>query len=84
MDPITFIGSIAALCTTISFLPQVIKVRRTRHTADLSLPMYIIFSLGVLLWTYYGVLTGSWPIMLANTITLGLSLYIVAMKIRYK
>ena len=84
MDSITFIGSIAALCTTISFLPQVIKVRRTRHTADLSLPMYVIFSLGVLLWTCYGVMTGSWPIMLANTITLGLSLYIVAMKVKYK
>ena len=84
MSQVDLIAGIAGACTTVSFLPQVIKVYRTRHTKDLSLPMYIIFSLGVLLWTRYGILINSWPIIIANGITLMLSVYILAMKIRYK
>ena len=78
------IATIAGICTTASFLPQVIKVCRTRHTQDLSLPMYVIFSCGVFLWMCYGILMRSWPIMIANGTTFILSVYILAMKIRYK
>lgn len=84
MDSINIVGSIAAFCTTIAFFPQVIKVYRTKHTHDLSLPMYIIFSCGVSMWLVYGVLTHSLPIIIANIITLGLSFYILVMKIKYK
>ena len=78
------VGTVAAVCTTISFLPQVMKVYRTKHTSDLSLPMYIIFSIGVFMWMCYGFLTGSLPIILANAITLVLCTYILAMKMTYK
>ncbi len=84
MTHISFIGTIAAICTTISFLPQVVKVYRTRHTSDLSLPMYIIFSFGVFLWMCYGFLTAFLPIILANAVTLVCCVYILAMKIKYK
>jgi len=84
MDNIHLISSIAGICTTMSFLPQVIKVYRTRHTKDLSLPMYIIFSCGVFMWMYYGYLVQSIPIMIANGITFTLSAYILVMKIRFK
>ena len=84
MDKITVIGSIAAVCTTISFLPQAIKIYRTKHTSDLSLPMFVIFSFGVLMWLCYGFVTNSLPIILGNGITFGLAVYILAAKIRYK
>ncbi|MFA6079026.1 MAG: SemiSWEET transporter [Candidatus Omnitrophota bacterium] len=84
LDAITLIGSIGAFCTTISFLPQVIKVNRTKHARDLSLPMYVIFSIGVLFWMWYGILTASLPIIAANGVTFLFCIYILVMKIRYK
>ena len=78
------VGTIAAICTTISFLPQVIKVYRTKHTGDLSLPMYIIFSFGVFGWLCYGFITGFLPIIFANAITLVFCAYILMMKLKYK
>lgn len=84
MDQTTLIGTIAAFCTTISFLPQVIRIRRTRHAKDLSLVMYIILAFGVLCWLIYGILLNSAPIIAANAITLILCSYIIRMRIKYK
>lgn len=83
MDVVTIVGSVAATCTTVAFLPQVIKVRRTRHAKDLSLPMYVIFCLGVACWLWYGFLTDSLPIIIANIVTLGLGVYILVMKVKF-
>lgn len=84
MDHVTIIGTIAATCTTISFLPQVIKVYRSKHARDLSLPMYVIFSIGVICWLFYGLLVRSIPIVTANAVTFVLCAYILSMKIRYR
>lgn len=84
MDRIILVGTIAAICTTISFLPQVIKIYRTKHVRDLSLSMYILFSFGVLCWLFYGILLKSIPVIVANAITLVLSIYILLMKIKYQ
>jgi len=83
VDIVTAVGSIAAFCTTVAFLPQVVKVYRTKHARDLSLPMYVIFSFGVLGWLVYGFLDNSLPIIIANIITLVLALYILGMKVKY-
>jgi MtN3 and saliva related transmembrane protein len=83
VDNITLIGTIAATCTTIAFLPQVIKTHRTRHVRDLSLPMYVIFTFGVMLWFAYGIMTDSMPIIAANLITFVLCLYILYLKLKY-
>ena len=83
MDNIFLLGTSAALFTTISFLPQVIKAHKTRETKDLSLVMYIIFSIGLMLWTIYGVLLNSAPIIAANAITLMMCSYIVYLKVKY-
>ena len=61
-----WIGSTAATLTTTAFMPQAWKVWRTRHTADISLGMYILFTLGVALWLAYGILLESWPIIIAT------------------
>jgi MtN3 and saliva related transmembrane protein len=84
MDITTLIGSMAAFCTTVSFLPQVIKIYRMRETRDISLLMYVIFSIGIFLWLCYGVMISSMPIIIANSITITLSLYILAMKVKYR
>ncbi len=83
IDMTTVIGLIAAALTTVSFLPQVSKIIKTRHTKDISLLMYAIFSLGILLWLIYGILLGSLPIILANGVTLILVVFVLILKIRY-
>jgi len=76
-------GSAAAALTTIAFIPQAWKVWRTSHTADISLGMYILFTAGVALWLAYGLLLDSWPIIIANAITLLLAGTVLAMKIKF-
>lgn len=83
MQATDLIGSIAATLTTISFIPQVWRVWTTRHTRDISLSMYIAFTCGVALWLLYGILLGSWPIIIANAITVCLAGAVLFMKIRF-
>lgn len=78
-----FIGSLAAVLTTASFVPQVWHTWRSRDVAGISLGMYIAFAVGVFLWLVYGLMLGAWPIVVANAITLALAVAILAMKIRW-
>ena len=78
----TTIGLIAALLTTLSFLPQGIKVIRTKNTEGISLLMYLMFVTGVALWLIYGFLIKDQAITLANLVTLLLALPILIIKIR--
>jgi MtN3 and saliva related transmembrane protein len=78
------IGVLAGTLTTISFVPQVVKIWKSKHARDISLGMFVIFSSGVLLWLFYGIETGAMPVVVANAVTLGLSLTILAFKIRYR
>ena len=77
------IGTLAACLTTASFVPQVWHSLRSRDVSGISLGMYLVFTVGVALWLVYGVLLGAWPIIVANTITLLLSLAILAMKLKF-
>jgi MtN3 and saliva related transmembrane protein len=77
------IGFVAAILTTVSFLPQVLKVWQTRSARDVSLGMYLLLSLGVALWLIYGVFIHSWPIILSNLITLILASIVLAMKVKF-
>ena len=78
-----WIGSAAATLTTTDFIPQAWKVWRTRHTTDISLGMYALFTLGVALWLIYGTLLESWPIVIANCITLLLAGAVLIMKLKF-
>ena len=77
------IGALAATLTTIAFVPQAWLIWKTRCAAGISLGMYSIFTTGVALWLLYGYAIGSWPVMVANALTLGLALFIMGMKIRF-
>ena len=77
------IGSVAAVLTTASFIPQAWHSFKTRDVSGISLSMYSVFTLGVALWLLYGVLLQSWPLMIANSITLVLASAILGMKLRF-
>tara|TARA_B100000927_G_C16408663_1_gene446417 strand:- start:79 stop:339 length:261 start_codon:yes stop_codon:yes gene_type:complete len=69
IDQNEIIGFIAAVCTTFAFLPQVIKVWKTKQTKGLSLRMYTIMFIGICLWFVYGLRINSLSIILANIVT---------------
>jgi MtN3 and saliva related transmembrane protein len=75
-------GYFAAACTTIAFIPQAIKVHKTKEIQDISLGMFALTTIGVLLWFIYGIMISSLPVIIANFITFILSLYIFIMKIK--
>lgn len=77
------IGSVAASLTTVSFVPQVWQVWKTRQTQAISLGMYSLFTLGVALWLVYGILLVSWPIIIANSITVVLAGAVLVMKLKF-
>lgn len=78
-----WIGYLAAALTTGAFLPQVVKVWRTRSVADISLGMYVGFVLGVALWIVYGILIRSVPVVAANGATLALATAVLVAKVRF-
>jgi MtN3 and saliva related transmembrane protein len=71
--PHEWVGFIAAILTTVSFVPQAALTLRTRSAEGVSLPMYTLFTAGVALWLVYGVLTRAWPVIVANAVTLALA-----------
>ena len=73
INNIELIGLTAAILTTIAFVPQVIKVIRSKKTNNLSLTTYVIFTIGVGLWLVYGLFKKSISMILGNGITLVLS-----------
>jgi len=83
MTAIDWIGSAAATLTTTSFIPQAVRIFRTCHTTDISLGMYTLFTFGVSLWLVYGIQLSSWPIIVANAVTLLLAGTVLAMKIKF-
>lgn len=84
MNLTDLIGTLAAVLTTISFLPQALHTFRTKDVRGISLSMYSAFTLGVALWLVYGLLLGAWPVVIANVITLALASAILVMKLRYR
>jgi MtN3 and saliva related transmembrane protein len=84
MDFVTLIGVAAAVLTTTAFMPQAVKVWRTRSTGDISLAMWSVLVVGIVLWLTYGVLIGDLPLILANGVTLLPAVTVLAFKLRYK
>jgi MtN3 and saliva related transmembrane protein len=80
---VDLIGALASALTTFAFIPQVWRVWKTRSAHDLSLPMYLIFTTGVVLWLVYGLMIGAWPIIAGNAITLFLAGAVLAMKLKF-
>jgi MtN3 and saliva related transmembrane protein len=80
---VEFLGSSAAVCTTLCWAPQAAKIIREKQTGGISVVTQTVFTLGVALWAVYGFLVHRWPLLAANIVTFALSLTILLLKFRY-
>ncbi len=80
---INCLGLLAAFCTTISFVPQLVKVWRSRSANDISLGMFTLMTTGIALWLTYGIAILDMPLIVANAITLCLAASILVMKLKH-
>ena len=78
------IGLFAGVLTTAAFVPQVRHSLRTRDLAGISLRMYSLFTVGVALWAIYGIILGSWPVLITNVITFTLASIVLLLKVKHK
>lgn len=81
MNWIDVLGYAAAVCSTVSFVPQALRILKTRDTGAISAPMYALTTLGFALWLAYGVAKVEWPLILTNGICLVLAAFILVMTI---
>lgn len=84
LDLDNLVGYGAAVLTTVAFVPQALKSWQTRDLSGVSLPMYSLFTAGVAMWFVYGVMLGSWPIIIANAITIILASVVLTLKLMHR
>jgi MtN3 and saliva related transmembrane protein len=77
------VGTGAALCSMTSFGPQIVKIWRERDASSVSLRMYLVTVTGFILWSAYGVLIGSWPVIASNIVCLAMSGAVLGLKWRF-
>lgn len=80
---VDWIGLAAAITTTLCWVPQAVRIIKTRETKAISLVAQSALAFGIVLWLIYGIAKADLPLILANTVTLGLLVVILALKIRY-
>jgi MtN3 and saliva related transmembrane protein len=78
------VGALAAMCSTTSFAPQLVKLWRDKQGGEVSLGMYVLTVSAFVLWSVYGLMLGSWPLMVANLVSLALASAILILKLRYR
>ncbi|HEX8232996.1 MAG TPA: SemiSWEET transporter [Caulobacteraceae bacterium] len=80
---IDIVGGAAGACSMASFVPQIVKILRERRAEAISRRMYVVTVTGFSLWTAYGVMLKSWPIMVTNSVCLGLTATILALRLKF-
>jgi MtN3 and saliva related transmembrane protein len=83
VNPGDALGFVAGTLTTVAFVPQLVRIIKTRSAHDISWWMFGIFSVGVVLWLWYGIRAEALPLVIANVVTLGLAAAILILKWRY-
>ena len=84
IDSFEIIGLIAAVLTTSAYVPQVYKTWKTKSAGNISLTMYLVMFVGIILWLIYGIHLNSLAMILANIVTIILTLIIIVFKLKYK
>jgi len=79
----TIIGYVAGTLTTVAYLAQVLRTLKHKSTKDISLSMYLMLCTGIAMWLVYGIFIHSWPVIIANAVTLALSGSVLVMKIKF-
>ncbi len=77
------VGIMAAVCTTIGFIPQIVRGIRTKRLDDVSPAMYILLMFGVSLWVSYGIHLGDKIIIVANSVAVSFSALILILRYKY-
>lgn len=83
MSSADWVGYLAGILTTVAFIPQVIRLWRTRSARDISLGMYWAFTAGVALWLVYGLMIDALPVVITNGVTLVLAGAVLLLKLRF-
>ncbi|HRE62786.1 MAG TPA: SemiSWEET family transporter [Ferruginibacter sp.] len=78
------VGYVGGVMSSISFLPQVIKIWKTKSAKDLSMLTLIFLTCNITLWLTYGILIGSTPLWLTNAIVLSMVVCMIYFKIKFK
>ena len=84
MNALDLLGLVATCFTTSSFVPQVWRTWKTRDVSGISLPTYVIITIGLALWLVYGWLRGDMPLMVANAVMVVLTGAITVTKLRFE
>ena len=84
MPDSNLIGLFAGTLTTVSFIPQVVRIWRRRHAEDISTGMFVIFIAGVALWLLYGIRVDAAPVIVANAVTLILASLVLVLKYHFR
>ena len=77
-------GTVAAIFTTGCFIPQLVKIIKTKQTGDLSLEMYLMFTAGITCWEIYGILIKAPPVIISNFLSILMNGTIIFYKLKYK
>lgn len=83
MTKLTILGTLAAVCTTIAFLPQTLQIIKTKQCKDLSLMSYVIYVIGLLAWLLYGIGINDYILIVGQIISLVIALLIISCKLIY-
>ncbi|HJZ19157.1 MAG TPA: SemiSWEET transporter [Candidatus Nanoarchaeia archaeon] len=84
MNLTIIVGFFAGALTTVSYIPQAIKVWKSKSTKDLSLITFLLLILGLSLWLTYGILLKDLPLIIANAVAISLIFVILLHKLKYK
>lgn len=82
-ETVEILGLIAGALTTLAYVPQVVKVWRSRSARDISLGMFLLMNVGIALWLVYGLLIGSPGLIAANIVTLCLTAAVLVAKLKF-
>jgi MtN3 and saliva related transmembrane protein len=80
---VQIIGIIAGICTSVSFVPQLIKIIKTKEAGDVSLFMLIIREVGLALWVVYGSIKGDFPVLITFAFSFLINTAVIVYKIKY-
>ena len=84
MDMVDALGLVAGFLTTVAYIPQVVKIWRSKSAKDVSLRTFIALTVGIAAWLAYGIAKHDLPLVLWNAVTLVLAGAILAMKVKYR
>ncbi len=84
MDLVKLLGLFAGFCTTIAVTPQLYKTWKTKSVDDISIKMFTVLTLGLILWTVYGVIKSDFPIIITNGISTTFNLIMIYFYFIYK